>query len=211
MPQAKVYNISNKEVGSIDLPAHIFGAEVNQDLLYEMVKAQLASRRKGTAHSKGRSDVSGSTKKIYKQKGTGRARHGSIRAPIFVGGGKAHGPQTRSYAYKLRRGALCSALSLRCQEGELVVLDAFNVDAIKTKSVVEILKAFKADKGALIIDVKDNTNLAKSTRNLAKSSMKPAEGLNVYDILRHPKLIITKPALSAIEARLPAKSNEKAE
>ncbi len=208
MAKATVYNLKSEKVGQVDLSDEIFATEVNQDLLYEVVKAQLAARRAGTAKVKVRSEVAGSTKKIYKQKGTGRARHGSIRAPIFVGGGQVHGPVPRSYAYavnkKVRRGALCSALSLRQREGQLFVIDELKFGEIKTKTAAAVLKAFKVaeGKGALFVDLKDNDKLAKSTRNLAKSQTLPPEGLNVYDIMRHPALIISKQAVSKIEERL---------
>jgi large subunit ribosomal protein L4 len=206
MPKVKVYNLKREGVGEIELSDALFGAEVNEALLYEIVKAQLASRRRGTAKTKGRSEVSGSTKKIYKQKGTGRARHGSIRAPIFVGGGQVHGPLPRSYAYRpprqMRLGALKSALSLKLKEGQLTIVDKFELDEIKTRGVMDALRALKADKGTLIIDTGSNEKLRKSARNLPKHNVLSPEGINTYDILRHPHLLVTKEALAALEARL---------
>src|SRR5690348_14400111 len=143
MATVDVFNLKREKVGTVDLSDQVFGAEVKEHLFYEVVKAQLASKRQGTAAAKNRSAVSGSTKKLYKQKGTGRARHGSIRAPIYVGGGQQHGPTPRDYGYrpprKMRIGALCSALSMKLRDGQLIVVDAFELEEIKTKALVEVL------------------------------------------------------------------------
>jgi large subunit ribosomal protein L4 len=199
-----VKNVRGENVGELDVASEVFGAEVNEGLLYEIVKAQLASRRSGSAKTKNRAEVAGSTKKIYKQKGTGNARHGSINAPIFVGGGTVHGPQPRSYAYrptrKMRQGALVSAISLRAQEGALTVLQDFALDAVKTKSVVGALQALQVESGSLIVDAQ-NSVLQKSARNLASHKFVTPDGINTYDILRFPNLVLTKAAVQAIEAR----------
>lgn len=200
-----VYNLKNEKVGDIDVNDRVFGAEVSEPLMYEVVKAQLASRRAGTASTKVRSEVSGSSKKLYKQKGTGNARHGSIRAPIYVGGGQVFGPKPRDYSYRptrqMRVGALRSAVSMRAKEGDLVVLDAFALDAIKTKSVAGALGALSASEGSLIVDGKENVKLEKSTRNLAKHKFLSVEGVNVYDVLKYPKLVLTRAAVEALEKR----------
>jgi large subunit ribosomal protein L4 len=168
-------------------------------------KAQLATRRRGTASTKSRCEVRGSTRKIYRQKGTGRARHGGIRAATFVGGGRAHGPKPRSYAYrppkKVRRAALRCALSLRAGEQKLVVLQDLNLSEIKTKKVAQLLERFGASR-CLLIDDKANLQLIKSTRNLPRSKYLAPEGLNVYDILLHDTLVITAPVAKQIEGRL---------
>jgi large subunit ribosomal protein L4 len=204
MPKVKVYNLRREESGEIELADDVFGAEVNEALLYDIVKAQLASRRAGTAKTKGRAEVRGSSRKLYKQKGTGRARHGSIRAQQYVGGGKAHGPQPRSYAYrptrKQRLGALKSALSLKLQEGALTIVDNFQLQEVKTKGLVEVLGVLKVGEGVLLVDVL-NENLQLSARNLPNSQFLPPEGVNVYDLLRHEHLVLTRDAAAAIQKR----------
>lgn len=208
MPKAKVLNLKNEDVGEIELSDKVFAAEVNEDLLYEVVKAQLASKRSGTSAVKNRASIAGSTQKIYRQKGTGNARHGNRKAPTFVGGGQAHGPKVRSYAYrpprKMRLGALRSALSLKLKEGRLIVVDTFELAEIKTKNVANVLSTLDASKSAVIVDAKDNDNLRLSVRNLPTHQFLPPEGVNLYDILRHDHLIVTKAAVEALEARCEA-------
>jgi large subunit ribosomal protein L4 len=206
MAKVKVYNLKRENVGEIDLADGVFGAEVNEDLLYDVLKAQLASKRAGTAKTKGRAEVAGSTRKLYRQKGTGNARHGGIRAMTFVGGGKAHGPQPRSYAFrpprKMRAGALRSALSLKLKEGQLTVVDKFELSEIKTKQLAGVLKALQVDKGSLIVDAGGNENLRLSIRNIPNNLYLPPEGVNLYDVLRHPHLVLTKNAVAALVTRL---------
>src|SRR5580700_6053399 len=150
-----VFNMNREKVGSIDLADEVFGTDVREHLFYEVVKAQLASKRQGTQSAKNRSAVSGSTKKIYKQKGTGRARHGSIRAPIFVGGGQAHPPRPRDWSYepprRVRALALTSALSKFGKEGRLLVVDRLDMPEIKTKKLVEVLDVLKAKNKTLVV------------------------------------------------------------
>jgi large subunit ribosomal protein L4 len=205
MPKVKVYNLSREESGEIELADEVFAAEVNEGLLYDIVKAQLASRRAGTAKTKGRAEVRGSSRKLYKQKGTGRARHGSIRAQQYVGGGKAHGPQPRSYAYrptrKMRLGALKSALSLKLLEGQLTVVSDFQLQEIKTKGLAQVLSVLNVAAGALLVDLDGNDNLRMSARNLPNSQFLPPEGVNVYDILRYEHLVLTRDAAAAIQKR----------
>src|SRR6202522_3297314 len=158
-----VYNQKRESVGEIDLADEVFGAEVKEHLFYEVVKAQLASKRQGTAAGKNRSAVSGSTKKLYKQKGTGNARHGSIRAPIFVGGGKAHPPRPRDWAYepprRVRAQALTSALSKFGKEGRLVVVERFDLAEVKTKRLLEALGTLQAKERTLVVDSDENDRL----------------------------------------------------
>lgn len=203
--KVKVYDLSRKSVGELELSDDVFGTEVNEGLLYEVLKAQLASRRAGTAATRGRAAVAGSKRKLYRQKGTGRARHGAIRAPNFVGGGSVHGPTPRSYAYrpprKMRKGAMCSALSLRQKEGRLLVLDGFALDEIKTKTLAQILDRLEVGSSALIVDGRDNDKLRLSARNLPRHQFLPPEGVNLYDVLRHDHLVLTKVAVAALEAR----------
>ncbi|MFK7998391.1 MAG: 50S ribosomal protein L4 [Polyangiales bacterium] len=205
--KAKIKNLKNEAVGEIDLADEVFGVDVNEGLLYDVLKAQLASKRQGTAAVKNRAAVTGTRKKVYKQKGTGNARHGTKQAPLYRGGGVAHGPKVRSYAYrptrKMRQGALCSALSLRAKEGRLTVVDSFELDAIKTKTVAGILSTLEVGT-AVIIDGKDNDNLKLSVRNLQGRMVLPPEGINLYDLLRHEHIVVTKDAVGALQARFGA-------
>jgi large subunit ribosomal protein L4 len=205
MAKVDVYNLKRQKVGEVDLSDEVFGAEVKEHLLHEVVVAQLASQRAGTHAAKERSAVSGSSKKIFKQKGTGRARHGSIRAPIFVGGGRAHPPKPQDFSYRpprrVRVGALKSALSLLLKEGRLLVLDSIDLGEVKTKKLAGVLEALKTPKGALVVDDKSNENLRLSIRNLDHSQFLPPEGVNVYDLLRYPHLVVSKTAAKALEAR----------
>jgi large subunit ribosomal protein L4 len=200
-----VFNMKREKVGSIDLADEVFGAEVREHLFYEVVKAQLASKRQGTQAAKNRSAVSGSTKKIYKQKGTGRARHGSIRAPVFVGGGQAHPPRPRDWSYepprRVRALALTSALSKFGKEGRLLVVDRFELSEVKTKKLVEALDQLKAQEKTLVVDSGENEILRLSIRNCKEHQFLPPEGVNVYDLLRHDTLILSKDAAKKLEQR----------
>jgi large subunit ribosomal protein L4 len=209
-----IVNIEGKKVGQANLADAVFGTRVKEYLLWEVVKAQQAAKRAGTHDTKTRDEVRGGGKKPYKQKGTGNARQGSSRAPNHVGGGKVFGPHPRSYAYtvpkKVRRAALASALSLRAQEKKLVIVDSFAFEGPKTKKMAGILKVLGAEK-AVVVDGKANTSLQKSVRNLPKAKFLAPEGLNVYDILNHPALVIAAGAVKEIEARvLPAEPKAKA-
>jgi large subunit ribosomal protein L4 len=210
MPKVKVYNLRREESGEIDLADEVFATQVNEALLYDIVKAQLASRRAGTAKTKGRAEVRGSSRKLYKQKGTGRARHGSIRAQQYVGGGKAHGPTPHSFAYrptrKQRIGALKSALSLKLQEGRLTVVSDFQLAEIKTRGLSQVLDALNVGTGSLLVDVVGNDNLRLSARNLPNHQFLPPEGVNVYDLLRFEHLVLTKDAAAAIQKRVTGES-----
>ena len=204
MATLPLYNLNREQVGSIDVEDEIFGAEVNRHLFYEVVKWQLARRRSGTAHTKGRAQVRGGGKKPYKQKGTGNARQGSRRAPNHVGGGVVHGPKPRSYAYainqKVRRGALRSALSLRVQEGRLIVVSDLGLGEVKTKKAALVFEKL-ANQHALVID-NGNHELELSIRNLPRVKLLAAEGLNVFDILKYPNLVVTEPMIRHIEGAL---------
>jgi len=200
-----VFNMQRQKVGSIDLADEVFGAEVREHLFYEVVKAQLASKRQGTQCAKNRSAVSGSSKKLYKQKGTGRARHGSIRAPVFVGGGQAHPPRPRDWSYdpprRVRALALTSALSKFGKEGRLLVVDNLDLNEIKTKKVVAVLEALHAKNKTLVVDSHENEKLRLSIRNCKEHQFLPPEGVNVYDLLRHDTLILSQGAAKALEQR----------
>jgi large subunit ribosomal protein L4 len=200
-----VYNLKRESVGEIDLSDEVFGAEVKEHLFYEVVKAQLASRRAGTKATKERSATAGSSKKLYRQKGTGRARQGSIRAPHHAKGGHAHALEPKDWSYrpprKVRLGALKSALSLFAKEGRLLVVENIDLPEIKTKAFAQTLGALQADKKSLVVDEKGNEKLVKSIRNLEHHHFLPPEGVNVYDVLRHDHLIVSKAAAKALEAR----------
>lgn len=207
MAKVDVKNLSGKSVGSIDLDDTVFGAEIHEHLLWEVVKWQLAKRRAGTASTKRLGEVRGSSKKVWKQKGTGQARQGSRQAPHWVGGGSVFGPKPRDYGYemprKAKKTALKAALSLRVSENKLVVVDSFATDG-KTKSVATALSTLGTSKKTLIVDGKDNANLVRGAKNLAASQWLAPEGINVYDILRHETLVLTKAAVEQITTALKA-------
>lgn len=205
MPKLKIKNLMNKEVGELDLSDRVFGAEVKEHLLQEVVRMQLSRRRSGTACTKERNAVVGGGAKPYRQKGTGRARQGSVTAPNHVGGGIVFGPRPRSYNFsppkKVRRGAICSALSLFVKEGRMTIVENFDLSEIRTKGLAAVLDTLNIDNG-LIIDFSDNLNLKLSARNLTSHRFLPPQGLNVYDILRHNQLVISKRAVLEVQARL---------
>ena len=204
MATIEIKNLDGKTVGNVELDDSVFGVDVNEHLLWEVVKAQRAKKRAGTHSTKRRDEVRGGGKKPYKQKGTGNARQGSSRAPNYVGGGKVFTPKPRDYEYhvpkKVMAGALRSALSLRAKEQKLVVVDSFTLEGPKTKLVVKALAALGGG-SALIVDGKNET-LKKSTRNLQSAKYLAPEGLNVYDVLDHERLILSRSTLDAVTARL---------
>jgi large subunit ribosomal protein L4 len=207
-----VKNTAGSNVGQIDLADDVFATEVHEHLLWEVVKWQLAKRRAGNASTKRMSEVNGSSKKVWKQKGTGQARQGSKKAPHWVGGGSVFGPKPRSYEYalpkKVKKAALCAALSLRAGEKKLIVVDKFPVaDKQLTKSVAASLKNLgvaQPTSKVLVVDTKDNTGLVRGAKNLASSQWLAPEGLNVYDILRHETVVISQGAVKQVEAALRA-------
>jgi large subunit ribosomal protein L4 len=205
MPTVDVYNLKREKVGTLALSDEVFAAEVKEHLLHEVVVAQLASRRAGTKAGKERAAVRGSKRKIYKQKGTGNARHGSIRAPTFVGGGRAHPPKPQDFSWrpprKVRLGALRGALSLLVREGRITIVDDIVLDEIKTKKFAAVLDALKVTKKTLVVDDKSNERLRLSLRNMQNNQFLPPEGVNVYDLLRHDHVVVSKGAAKAIEAR----------
>jgi large subunit ribosomal protein L4 len=204
MPKVAVYNMTGAQTGEIELNDAVFGVEVNEAVMHQAVVMQLANQRLGTAATKTRSMVRGGGRKPWRQKGTGRARSGSTRSPIWVGGGTVFGPQPRSYAYsmprKARRLAIKSALSAKVQAGELLVMEDIAVKEPKTKTVVNMLDSLKVgDDKALIITAASDENVEKSSRNIPGVKSITSMGLNVYDILYHDKVLITKDAVSKIE------------
>lgn len=203
MPKVSLYNISGEQVGDIDLNDSIFGIEVNQHVLYEVVKNQLANKRQGTQSAKTRSEVRGGGKKPWRQKGTGRARQGSIRSPQWKGGGVVFAPKPRDYSYKVpkkvRRLAMKSALSSKVSNGEILVLDSLSLDAPKTKDIVKMLKDNKVANKALIVMADKDENVIRSARNIEGVETTLVSTLNVYDILKHDSFIITQDAVKKVE------------
>lgn len=201
-----VYNLKREAVGEVELSDEVFGTDVKEHLLHEVVTAQLASRRSGTKATKERSAVTGSSKKLYKQKGTGRARQGSVRAPHHVKGGMAHALEPKDWGYRpprqVRIAALRSALSLFAKENRLTVVETIELPEIKTKALLGTLGTLtQQSKKSLVVDTKGNDKLTKSIANLADHNYLPPEGLNVYDLLRHDHLVVSKSAVKALEAR----------
>lgn len=205
MAATEVKNMNGETVSQAELPAGIFDVEVKQSILHEVVTMQLANRRAGTATAKSRSDVKGSTVKLYRQKGTGRARRGDIRAPLLKGGGVTFGPNGRRYAYqvpkRVRKTALKMALAGKLQDNQVTVVDNLTLDAIRTKAVADLLKALGQDNVLFVTDGANET-LELSARNIPGVKVLRCEGLNVYDILKYRHLVVQESALAAIEGRL---------
>src|SRR5919206_3864353 len=212
MPTAKILDLTSKEVGEIELPEVVFDVPVNEPLIHEAVRSFLANRRQGTVGTKTRGDVSGSGKKLWKQKGTGRARIASIRSPLWKGGGNTHGPQARDWSQpipkKMRRGALRSALSERLREGNLVVVEEFVLGQPKTKEFVGALAALGVEGKTLVVDTIDNDNLLLAARNVKGAKVVGAGGVNIYDVLYHEKLVLSRSAAEQLQAQLDPKKSD---
>ncbi len=206
MPSVNIYDLNNASVGSVDLADSVFGAEVNEALLYEAVRQFTAARRSGSASTKTRHEVSGSGKKLWKQKGTGRARMGSIRSPLWRHGGTVHGPQPRSYEYHLPRkmqlGALRSALSAKLRDGELKVVRAFDLADHKTKNMMHVLGALEAKRTVLLVELGENNKLTLASRNLPGVKLVPTRSVSVYDLLGHQSVLLTEPAARKLSESL---------
>jgi large subunit ribosomal protein L4 len=202
MPTVKVRNLKNEEVGDLDLSDAVFGAELNETLIHAAVRNYLANARQGTSATKTRGDVSGSGRKLWKQKGTGRARIASLRSPLWKGGGNVHGPQPRDWSYsmpkKMRKGALRSALSERLREGNLVVLEGFSLDQPKTKDFIASLGKLGIEGKTLIVDSIENHNLILAARNVKRAKVVNSYGLNIYDLLYHEKLVVSREAIEEL-------------
>ncbi len=205
MAKIAVYDINRNQVSERELADEVFNTEVKGYLIHDMVRYQLAARRQGTSASKNRAAVAGGGKKPYRQKGTGNARQGTVRAPHFVGGGTAFGPSPRDFSFKLNRkvkkAALRCALSARFKEERLSVLNEIQLDTISTKGVVEVLKRFELDSVLVIVDG-ENQNLELSARNLPHVKVLKAEGVNVYDLMKHRNLVVTEGAVELLEGAL---------
>lgn len=206
MPNVDVIDLSNQKVGTLELADAVFAAPVNEALLYEAVRHHLAGTRRGTAKTKTRHEVAGSGKKLWKQKGTGRARMGSIRSPLWRHGGTTHGPQPRDYSYKLPRkmqlGALRSALSAKLRDGELRVVREFSLDEAKTKLMRQTLNALEIARTVLLVDNTDNRNLQLSSRNLEGVKLVASRDVNVYDLLGHQQVLLTEAAAKKLSEGL---------
>jgi large subunit ribosomal protein L4 len=206
MPSVDVIDLNNKKVGTLELADEVFGAPVNQDLLYEAVRHHLAGTRRGTAKTKTRHEVAGSGKKLWRQKGTGRARMGSIRSPLWRHGGTTHGPQPRDYSYHLPRkmqlGALRSALSAKLRDGELRVVNEFAVSEAKTKLMRQTLDGLEAKRTVLLVDNADNRNLTLASRNLEGVKLVASREVNVYDLLGYSQVLMSEAAAKKLSEAL---------
>ncbi len=202
MPTVKVRNISNEEVGDLELSDVVFGAELNESLIHAAVRNYLANARQGTSATKTRGDVAGAGRKLWKQKGTGRARIASLRSPLWKGGGNVHGPQPRDWSYnmpkKMRKGALRSAISERIREGNVVVLEGFDLGVPKTKNFLASLGTLGLGGKTLIVDSLENENLLLAARNVKRAKVVNSYGLNIYDLLYHEKLVLSRRAIEEL-------------
>lgn len=206
MPTVEVKNLANQTVGQIELSDSVFAAQVNPNLLYEAVRHYLAGQRAGTHATKTRAEVSGSGRKLWKQKGTGRARIGSIRSPLWRHGGTVHGPQPRSYAYRLPRkmllGALRSALSSKLAEQQMTVVEEFKLQSHKTTQLRQILDGLEAGSSVLIVDLAGNRNLELSSRNLEGVEWVTNSLVHPYHLLQYKRLLISQPAVERLQEAL---------
>jgi large subunit ribosomal protein L4 len=205
MSKIDVYNSNKEVVSSVELNPAVFEAPIKEHLFWDVVKMQLANRRKGTARTKTRAEVAGSGRKPYRQKGTGRARAGSVTSPIWVGGGTIFGPKPRDHSYKVpkkvRKAALRSALIKKLSEGKLIVMEAFDIPEIKTKRFLEIMEKLGLSK-VLIVIAEHDKNLELSARNVRDVKILMAEGLNVFDVLKYDSVVVTRGALELINKAL---------
>ncbi|MDX2034481.1 MAG: 50S ribosomal protein L4 [Blastocatellia bacterium] len=206
MPTVEVKNLKNETVGEIALNDDIFGAALNEALIYDAVKNYLVNQRQGTVATKTRGNTSGSGKKLWRQKGTGRARIASLRSPLWKGGGNVHGPQPRDWSTrmptKMKRGALKSALSERLREGNLFVVEEFNLDSHKTKGFAAVAAAFGWEGKTLIVEATPAQNLILSSRNVPGVTVASDVNVNIYDVLYHEKIVFTRDAIAALQAKL---------
>src|SRR5450755_993037 len=206
MPSVDIIDLNNAVVGSVELADEVFGAPINEDLIYEAVRHSQAGVRGGNAKTKTRHEVSGSGKKLWRQKGTGRARMGSIRSPLWRHGGTTHGPQPRDYSYKLPKkmqiGALRSALSAKLRDGELRVVSEFTISEAKSKLMRKTLDALDASRTILLVDNSANRNLALASRNLAGVKLVASREVNVYDLLGHQHVLLTQAAAKKLSEGL---------
>jgi large subunit ribosomal protein L4 len=217
MPTAKVLDLTSKEVGEIELPDTVFGVPLNEPLIHEAVRSFLANRRAGTSATKTRGDVSGAGRKLWKQKGTGRARIASLRSPLWKGGGNVHGPQPRDWSYnlpkKMRKRAMCSAISERLREGNLVIVSEWSLEQPKTREFLGTLGTLKLSGKTLIVDSLKNTKLMLASRNVQTAKVVNSYGVNIYDLVNHQKVVLTPKTVEELIGILQprAKDDEEAE
>jgi large subunit ribosomal protein L4 len=206
MPVVKVKNLKSEEVGELELSDEVFGAPLNKALIYSAVKCYMANQRAGTSATKTRGDVRGSGKKLWKQKGTGRARIASLRSPLWKGGGNVHGPQPRDWSYaipkKMRRGAIKSVLSERLREGGLIILENFELSSHKTKELTTTLDALGLNGRTLVVDSTKANNLALSSRNLRDVTLISPSDVNIYNLLTHEQVALTSEAAAQLDKQL---------
>jgi len=214
MPTVKVRNLKNEEIGEVQLSEAVFGVPFNEPLVHAAVRNFMANARQGTVATKTRGDVSGAGRKLWKQKGTGRARIASLRSPLWKGGGNVHGPQPRDWSYamprKMRRGALRAALSERVREGNVIVVDGWTLDKPKTKEFSASLGQLGLAGKILVVDSLDNENLILSARNIRYAKVVNSLGLNIYDLLYHEKLVLSRVAAVELEQILGPKQDKSA-
>lgn len=210
MPTVKVRNLKNEEIGEVQLSEAVFGAPLNEPLIHAAVRNFMANARQGTSATKTRGDVSGAGRKLWKQKGTGRARIASLRSPLWKGGGNVHGPQPRDWSYnmpkKMRQGALRSALSERVREGNVIVVDGWTIEQPKTKEFSALLGKLGLEGKTLIVDSLENENLILSARNLRRAKVVNSFALNIYDLLYHDHLVLSRAAAEDLEQLLGARN-----
>ena len=202
MASVKVYDVEGKEVETLELNDAVFGVEINEHIMHKAVVGQLANNRQGTQSAKTRSEVSGGGRKPWRQKGTGHARQGSTRSPQWTGGGVVFAPKPRDYSFKMnkkeKRIALLSALSSKVADNKIVVLDAFNLDEVKTKKFAEVMSNLKVDKALVVIEG-ENKNVVLSGRNIPTVKVSATNEINTYDVLKYETLVVTKAAVEKLE------------
>src|SRR5256886_8191210 len=215
MPTAKILDLTSQEVGEIELADTVFGVPLNEPLVHEAVRSFLANRRAGTSATKTRGDVEGAGRKLWRQKGTGRARNASLRSPLWKGGGNVHGPQPRDWSYnlpkKMRKRAMCAAISERVREGNLVIVDDWKLDAHKTREFLNMLGSLKLNGKTLIVDSLKNTNLMLASRNVQTAKVVNSYGVNIYDLVNHQKLVLTPKQVEEVTGILQPRAKDDAE
>ena len=203
MPNVSIYNMNGQQVGSMELAAEVFGIEVNEAVVHQVVRAQLANKRQGTKSTLTRTEVKGSTRKIYRQKGTGNARHGAAKAPQFKGGGVVFAPKPRDYSIrvpkKVRRLALKSALTSKVNDNDMIVLESLELTEAKTREMAKVLKALSVDRKALLVLASKDENVLRASANIPGLKTAYVNNINVLDILGHDKFIVVKDAVAQIQ------------
>ena len=212
MPTIKILDLTSKEVGEIELNDMVFGVPLNEPLIHEAVRSYQANRRQGTSATKTRGDVSGAGRKLWRQKGTGRARIASLRSPLWKGGGNVHGPQPRDWSYslpkKMRKRAMCSAISERLREGNLVIVNELKFDSPKTREFINTLGTLKLNGKTLIVDSLKNTNLMLASRNVQTTKVVNSYGVNIYDLINHQKLVLTPKSVEELTGILQPRAKD---